>query len=75
MTYDEMVALVGRFSKGSSVVDMHGWRATKAVLELHQPKVESDLNDYLLCEECTEISWRSEKWPCHTIKAIQESLV
>ena len=54
--------------------DSCGWLALSAVLELHKPKVESDLNDYLLCEECTEISWRSEKWPCHTVKAIEEAL-
>ena len=48
--------------------------ALHEVAKLHQPMVESDLNDYLLCEECTEISWKSQKWPCHTIQTILEVL-
>jgi hypothetical protein len=71
MTYDELLDKVDNLNTG---ITRH-INALRAVVELHQPKVESDLNDYLLCEECTEISWRNEKWPCHTIKAIEESLV
>ena len=72
MTHDELLAEINRLD--SVLTDSYGMSALRAVVELHKPKVESDLNDYLICEECTEISWRNEKWPCHTVKAIEEAL-
>ena len=75
MTHDELLAEI---NKELEITHWEAWhegaRALLAVVELHKPKVESDLNDYLICEECTEISWRNEKWPCHTVKAIEEAL-
>ena len=70
MTYDELLDKVDNLNTG---ITRH-INALRAVVELHQPKVESDLNDYLFCEECTEISWRNEKWPCHTIQAIEKEM-
>ena len=70
MTHDELLAKIDNYTCCSGAHEL----ALRAVVELHKPKAESDLNDYLICEECTEISWRSEKWPCHTVKEIEEAL-
>lgn len=71
MTHDQLIAKI----EASNFLEGHLLqKAVHAVAMLHQPKVESDLNDYLLCEECTQVSWKSEKWPCHTIEAILEVL-
>ena len=71
MTHDHLLARI----ESSDFLQGHLLqKALHEVAMLHQPKVESDLNDYLLCEECTEISWRNEKWPCHTIQTIIEVL-
>ena len=74
MTYDELLEAVNSPTYRQSRTLEHPYIALRAVVELHKPKAESDLNDYLICEECTEISWRSEKWPCHTVKEIEEAL-
>jgi hypothetical protein len=75
MTHDELLAKINKGGTQAFESDSYGWLALSAVVELHRPKVESDLNDYLICEECTEISWKSQKWPCHTIEAIKEELI
>ena len=72
MTHDELLTKLNPVITVANITKQY--HALRAVVELHKPKAESDLNDYLICEECTEISWRSEKWPCHTVKAIEEAL-
>jgi len=72
MTHDELLTKLNPVITVANITKQY--HALRAVVELHKPKAESDLNDYLICEECTEISWRSEKWPCHTVKEIEEAL-
>jgi hypothetical protein len=48
--------------------------ALQAVIELHQPIYDKD-TDALLCEECTHLSPVSIKYPCQTIKVIQEKIL
>ena len=46
----------------------------QAVIKLHQPMMDKD-TEYLLCEECTHLSPLSIKYPCQTIKVIQEKIL
>jgi len=71
VTYEEMMDLIGRFSKGASLVDMHGWRAVVAVMEVHKYgeyiSPTGEVNKHC---QCCDI----EMYPCPTVQAIEKEL-
>ena len=68
MTHDELLAeidakLIWLYSSPYG----NGWKATRAVVELHKPDTRFDL----ICKNCGIQS----QYPCRTIQAIEKELV
>ena len=79
MTHDELLAEIDRLD--AVLTDSYGMSALRAVVKLHKPvQGRSDITtyDYIGCDSCVEWSHDGNmnlKYPCPTIKAIEEELL
>ena len=67
MSNDELLKLILDSEIRSNEVGQGGWKALRAVVELHEPiRIDSDVPNW-----CTE---SCGSYPCNTIQAIEKEL-
>ena len=81
MTHDELLVLLNERDIGCGKNCQSAYGALRAVVELHRPvQGSSDIQtyDYVGCDACVEWSHDGNmnlRYPCPTIKAIEEELL
>ena len=74
MTHDELLAKINYFTCCSGAHEL----ALRAIVELHKPIISTAYPEFLgICLACTPLSlnfYEAIKYPCPTIKAIEEQL-
>ena len=81
MTHDELLAKIDSdIAKTDAVVGLQFCRPTfkalRAVVKLHKPRVNLDFPYQPVCQQCANIidPWDENSYPCPTIQAIEKEL-
>lgn len=62
LTNDELLAKIGRYSKGASRVDSHAWKIVDKIMELHSI---DEIKNCVYCEVA---------YPCRIVEFIEKEL-